>query len=791
MVSIPSMHRNAPAIGSNPRPTPPSAPLPRPTRGPRTGHLIAAGALLAVSLLVRLAPSPKFFTPDGVLLATDGDTYYHALRSERIARAWPHVPWFDPGMNHPYGAEVIWPPLFDQLIATSAVATGPATADHVAAVAAIVPVILGLGVVALAALMAARLTALAGWEAALLVALLPAAARFGCIGRADHHVLESLLAGLAVLALTQGIRHRSSWPRASLLATVLALAFWNWPGSAMYLLVLGACVAALHVLQPPGDPTAENAALQLARGAAMAGVLLGLSIGLLGPPGALWSMRLTPISGLSVVLTLLTSAAAAVIVLARRYDRGAGIVRRAAHLAAACALPLAVVLAVPPALREGVAHGATAVSAGNAWYQFISEFQPLVFSGWHPWTEEVAGATFAYGLTPILLIGAGVLLVRAWRESPDRRPYLIVLAVWTVSTLGLVVFRRRFECYAVLPLAVCAGWVVHEGAATLSAKLRRGRGMAAALAIVGVLLAAAPGLPAAFTGGIAELPDGAPDKYPLFRWLASVPATPGREGVLAFWAHGHDLQWLARRPVVSTPFGSDIDARSLGGEASFITALEPSAARALLDERRIGFVLVQNPVSEVATIGRLAPGSAELASAERSLVTGVEWALREELLRRRLARRRAFAVGLPPRRGEPDGDRGPRSSHQRVQALPGRGRGASPGPCTVPGDAGPRDGPSHHQPAARVHVVRRRGVGRERRRDDPRPLLGGAERADGRGAVRGVERRANGGGARSGAGRAGRERGAGRSHAHWGRRTRVARDTGRNSAEADAACGRT
>ena len=619
------MHRNAPAIGSNPRPTPPSAPLPRPTRGPRTGHLIAAGALLAVSLLVRLAPSPKFFTPDGVLLATDGDTYYHALRSERIARAWPHVPWFDPGMNHPYGAEVIWPPLFDQLIATSAVATGPATADHVAAVAAIVPVILGLGVVALAALMAARLTALAGWEAALLVALLPAAARFGCIGRADHHVLESLLAGLAVLALTQGIRHRSSWPRASLLATVLALAFWNWPGSALNLVLLGACLAAMHVLLPPGQGEVGAAASTLARGAVV-------SAGLLGPPGALWSMRLTPISGLSVVLTLLTSAAAAVIVLARRYDRGAGIVRRAAHLAAACALPLAVVLAVPPALREGVAHGATAVSAGNAWYQFISEFQPLVFSGWHPWTEEVAGATFAYGLTPILLIGAGVLLVRAWRESPDRRPYLIVLAVWTVSTLGLVVFRRRFECYAVLPLAVCAGWVVHEGAATLSAKLRRGRGMAAALAIVGVLLAAAPGLPAAFTGGIAELPDGAPDKYPLFRWLASVPATPGREGVLAFWAHGHDLQWLARRPVVSTPFGSDIDARSLGGEASFITALEPSAARALLDERRIGFVLVQNPVSEVATIGRLAPGSAELASAERSLVTGVEWALREELL---------------------------------------------------------------------------------------------------------------------------------------------------------------
>jgi hypothetical protein len=42
---------------------------------------LALGAVLAVALVARVLPCSTVFTPDGVLLTSDGDTYYHALRA--------------------------------------------------------------------------------------------------------------------------------------------------------------------------------------------------------------------------------------------------------------------------------------------------------------------------------------------------------------------------------------------------------------------------------------------------------------------------------------------------------------------------------------------------------------------------------------------------------------------------------------------------------------------------------------------------------------------------------------
>ncbi|MGA8893232.1 MAG: hypothetical protein WB493_16850, partial [Anaeromyxobacteraceae bacterium] len=136
---------------------------------------VALVVVAVVAIAVRLLPWPQVFWSDGVRLMADGDTYYHALRAERIARDWPHVPWVDPGMNHPQGAAIPWPALLDQAIATIAVFTGPPTTEHVATVAAVVPVVAGvLLVLATAALGAVLLGGPVWWDAALLVALLPA-----------------------------------------------------------------------------------------------------------------------------------------------------------------------------------------------------------------------------------------------------------------------------------------------------------------------------------------------------------------------------------------------------------------------------------------------------------------------------------------------------------------------------------------------------------------------------------------------------------------------------------------
>src|SRR5512137_495979 len=232
----------------------------------------ALGLVAALALALRLLPWPQVFTPGGVVLMADGDTAYHALRAGRIARDWPHVPWFDTGMNHPAGAAIPWPALLDQVVATVAVATGTPTPDHVAGVAAVVPPVAGvLLVLATAALGAMLLGGATWWDAALLVALLPAAVRQSFVGRPDHHVLEALVSALAYLAYLSGLRpgrRSGAWMLA--LGAAMALAFWNWSGSALYPLVLAAHVAVLHLVGRPGDPAPGRAAGLLAGGSAAA-----------------------------------------------------------------------------------------------------------------------------------------------------------------------------------------------------------------------------------------------------------------------------------------------------------------------------------------------------------------------------------------------------------------------------------------------------------------------------------------------------------------------------------------
>jgi asparagine N-glycosylation enzyme membrane subunit Stt3 len=73
------------------------------------------------------------------------------------------------------------------------------------------------------------------------------------------------------------------------------------------------------------------------------------------------------------------------------------------------------------------------------------------------------------------------------------------------------------------------------------------------------------------------------------------------------WSYGHEIQWFARKPVISTPFGTEIDARSLADAAAFFLASDPAAAEALLRRRGVGFVFLASPVEEAALMLPYAP----------------------------------------------------------------------------------------------------------------------------------------------------------------------------------------
>ena len=596
---------------------------------PRLWIALCFVAVLAIGAAVRLAPWERSFGPNGVYFAGDGDSYYHALRAERLARDWPHIPWFDAGMDYPYGANIPWPPLFDQVIATIAVATGPATQEHVGTVAALIPPILGVALVALVAYLGSVILGGGPWlDASLIMALLPVAARHSVVGRTDQHVAEVLLCTLAFYAYVAGFRRmRAGWLWPSLLALFLTLAFWNWPGSALNLLVLCGHLAVLHLVASPEDPAVSRAADVLLRGAGIAAILLAASIAAWGPKGALLRGGLTPITGLSSVLCGAASVSAALVAAARRWDSGAGAVRRFAHLGTMAMGIVAILLLPAPSLRAGIAHGLTALGAANPWYVDVGEFSPYLFGGQEPWLKEMIQFLRVFCLTPLLVPVATILLYRTWRSQPEQRLPLSFFAVYSAIFITLTLARKRFDVYSVVPFALCGAWVVRHFAAWLSGRFG-GRSPVRGTAIL-VMLAVlvSPTLLPLFRGELGEHPPD-PEKIPILEWLRNVPGAPdGREAVLSQWALGHEIQWFTRKPVVSTPFGTDIGVRSMQDEAAFFLADNPAAAEQVLRRRRVGFVFLRNPIPEIAVMSGFLPGQPARVIRRASSSTGIGYDL--------------------------------------------------------------------------------------------------------------------------------------------------------------------
>ncbi|HSM94372.1 MAG TPA: hypothetical protein VLT47_15970, partial [Anaeromyxobacteraceae bacterium] len=274
-------------------------------------RLLRAGAPFV--LVLALAAGLRFvgagLASDGARLRPrfdgDGDVLYHAARARRLAMTGDPL-WFDPALDPPLGARVLSPPLLEAIIAgaASAATAGAPTDAGVDAASALVPVALGvLAVGAVAALGALLLGPGHGLLAAFGLAISWSAIFYSMVGRSDQHALEQLVFLAVLLAAAWAVdcpRGRGRRPRALLLGLALAVSAWAWQGSALTLLVLSLAAAVDHLLGGAREPEGRRLAAVLAEGGLAGALLLALSIGLLGPPGALRSGAVEGVSALAV-----------------------------------------------------------------------------------------------------------------------------------------------------------------------------------------------------------------------------------------------------------------------------------------------------------------------------------------------------------------------------------------------------------------------------------------------------------------------------------------------------------
>lgn len=479
--------------------------------------------LVAVALVVaawaRVTTWPTVLGIPGVVLPTDPDAMYHLRRTLLTAQDFPFVPVFDPEMNWPFGGPCHWAPGFDLIGAAVLFVTGQTEGVGAETLAVATPVAWGLGVVALAAVVAKRLDG-ATWLAAALVALLPTAVQVSSFGQLDHHVAESLFSlALAAWALTAP--DARSWRFEGVGAALLTVSVATFAGSTLYVAVT---TVMLMLHRGRGWVGSGVPALALGAGA------LAIWFGALSADSGHWLSYTFP-SLLQPLLLLVAAGGLAVVqLLADRLT-----VKTVGGAVAGVGVLLGVAGLVG---RESAAGLFDWLLREDDWLGSIQEFRPWLHAGLASPLRQLGWLT--YGL--VLLLPAG--LVAAWRADRSRG---LAVAAWVGGLLVLALLQERFG--RIFGPAACV-----VGVLALEHLPRRWRTLAAVGGLGLLLLDGAWRRPL-----VVQPPSALPEVDAALFLRANVDASREDRGVFSAWDLGHTLHVVGGTPSVANGFGKFLD----------------------------------------------------------------------------------------------------------------------------------------------------------------------------------------------------------------------------------------
>jgi len=511
-------------------------------RGKSYELLGVLGAFL-LGLLLRLVPAGNALV-GGDVLFYGYDSFYHMRRIFYTAENFPHTLWFDSYLNHPRGLELLWPPLFDQVVAAASLLLGGGV-HAVEMTGALAPPVLGAGMILVLYLLAKKLF---GKRVALLSAFFLAVdpkhiarTHFGCT---DHDVLESLLVLVAILLLAYALteRDRRLWFGAAVGVLIAATAY-TWLGAPIYMgaILIYATIQVTLDLREKASSKETVVPLMAAFGVALLLLLPFWDEAWLIPSffGAL---------GALATLALLYS-------LSRLF-----VAKKVPWLAFVPAVAILGYIAVILSYATDMTREAHSLFWTGLRYFFggglaresILEAAPIyqVFD-----FVSLPGLGFAFSL-----IGLGVMMHYTWRAHLPKDQVLFL--VWAVFNLILVVFQARFLYLFSVAGSTMVALLFFWGASRLRASKK-----ADPLAVKALTFALLAILILPNVVGLMEIaedrPEVAGDWLETLDWLEeNTPATEGFErpvlageyGVLSWWDYGNWILYQSRRPVVANNF---------------------------------------------------------------------------------------------------------------------------------------------------------------------------------------------------------------------------------------------
>lgn len=534
---------------------------------------LTVGGIAAAGLLLRLANFSSVFPGGGRVIFSGQDPYYHMRRVFMILREYPAVPSWDGMMNFPHGATIIWPPLFDFVVATICLAFGfgPQEVRGVETVSAfVVPVIGALTVIALYPLAKSLLGRTEAVLAAALLATAPAHVWYSRLGFVDHHAAATLVQVAMILvfvrALSSDVAGSRVWAGVS--ALVMAAGLLTWNGFIAYvaiaggsLLIIGlagerkqaptladliwlAHLGAAALILPFAEPLFSSVVLSLFHVGTLA------TIGLLGAALRLYHSRRLRYLGLAIPLFL-----------------GAA--------------------AVTFALTNGavITEGLGWMLRSDPFISRVNESLPMINifrddAGSLRFTVPTSLTIFNL-LFPVMWVA---LLARLWK-SRSADGARMTLLMWSAGLFVLALMQRRFMEGFAPALALLTAW-------SLVALYRRLRFRLAAVVVL--LLAVVCYAPwyAGWRAGKNE----AEVEYDrvVYETLAGFRTDVLEEGGGAInpWPLGHKILYITGLPVVANNFGSHIGEDSYRDWSEFLLAQDEAEAAAVMERRGLRYAVV-------------------------------------------------------------------------------------------------------------------------------------------------------------------------------------------------------
>jgi len=516
----------------------------------------------------------------------ENDPWYHMRLVDNVLHHFPFRITFDPYAKYPSGQDVGVAPLFDLLVAATAlIVGGGAPPDRLAeAVAAFVPPILGsLTVFVAYGLGRTLFSDRAGLFAAALAAVAPGQFFIrSSLGFVDHHVAEALFSSCALLLLVRALESPVRDSRSTLLAGLFLGAYLLSWGSGSFMvcaLTLGAWgyLVLAHIRGRASGRPAASFAAAMAVAALLVAPLLGTF--------AFARLHLIALAGGIGSVVLLAAAAGA---------PGPHQARRGWFL------PLAILLLAAPALAfDRFAPSVFAEVRGRVqglrgFTDFpVGEARPLLYSLWPPPLLTEAGPAGYLAIVTAPMVAWSLFRT----ASPGRALLLAAFALPLAATFG----RVRFAYYLAVPAAVLAGYACER----LLARAGRWQELAF-LVLIGVVF-----VPSAQIARLQSAANPGPsddwhEALTWMRWNTPEPfgdaglylaryagfaagGHPSAYGVTSWWDHGYWIARIARRPPSANPTQSGVQE-----VAAFLLAEDEPSGAAILDRLRSRYVIVES-----------------------------------------------------------------------------------------------------------------------------------------------------------------------------------------------------